>query len=66
MKGRRQKKAYEYFRWLRECEKEVEVLERLWEWGIVKWRDERQYKSEIEPFSPYIDDINVNVLRIIR
>jgi hypothetical protein len=66
MKGRRQKKAYEYLKWIRDNEKEIKALERLWELGIVKWRDERQYKSETEPFS-YLDaDIKLNVLRVIR
>jgi hypothetical protein len=65
MKGRR-RRAYEYFRWLKDAEREIEALERLWELGIVKWRDERQYKSETEPF-PYLDaDIKLNVLRVIR
>jgi hypothetical protein len=66
MKGRRQKRAYEYLKWVRDADKEIEVVERLWEWGVVKWRDERQYKSETDPFSYSDTDIRLNVLRVIR
>lgn len=65
MKGRRRQK-YEYLKWVKEAEKELESLERLWELGVIKWRDERQYKSEIEPFSYFDADIKLNVLRVIR
>ena len=66
MKGRR-RQAYEYFRWLKEAEKEIEVLERQWELGIIRWRDERQYYSEVEPFyCDYDNAPNLNILRVIR
>ena len=64
MKGRR--RHYEYLKWVKEAEKEIEALERQWELGIVRWRDERQYKSENEPFSYFEADIKLNVLRVIR
>ena len=67
MKGRRQKKAYEYLKWLKQCEREVEALERLWELGVIKWRDERQYYSEVEPYYSDMDfGVRIDALRIIR
>jgi hypothetical protein len=70
MKGRqrRQRNYGEFFRVLKESERELEALERLWELGVVRWRDERRYRSEVEPFNYDLDadSIKPNILRVIR
>jgi hypothetical protein len=66
MRGRR-RQSYEYFRWLKEAEREIEALERQWELGIVRWRDEKRYRAEIEPFNYDFDaEFKPNILRVIR
>jgi hypothetical protein len=66
MKGRRRQNEY-YFQWLNQTKKEIEALERLWELGVIRWRDERQYRSEIEPFYSDFDETpNLRILRVIR
>jgi hypothetical protein len=68
MKGRRrQGKTYEYLKWLKEAEKEIERLELLWSAGIVESRDKSRYYSEIDPYCHYREpDIAINILRVIR
>jgi len=66
MKGRR-RPAYEYFRWLKEAEREIEALERQWELGVVKWKDEKRYREEIEPFNFYeSEEVKLSILAVIR
>jgi hypothetical protein len=67
MKGRRQKRSsIEFFKLVKEAEKELEVLEKLWELGVINWRDQRRYRAEVEPFILDPEDIRLNIVRIIR
>jgi hypothetical protein len=67
MKGRRrQKRAYEYLKWLKDVEKEIERLELLWSAGIIESKDRSRYYSEVDPFYYGEPDIAINILRVIR
>jgi hypothetical protein len=52
MKGRQRQKrgSVEFFKLVKEAEKELERIEMFWAAGIVKRRDEIQYYSEVEPY----------------
>jgi len=67
MKGRRrQRQAYEFLKWVKEMEKELERVEFLWASGVMKNRDERNYYSEIEPSFCSDIEFRINTLRVIR
>ena len=58
---------YEYLNWLKQCEREMEALERLWELGVVRWRDEERYRQEIDPFNAYESEgVKLNIIAVIR
>jgi hypothetical protein len=66
VKAKRKRPDYgEFTRIVREAERELESVERLWRLGVIAWRDQKQYQEEIEPFS-FDQPLQINVLRVIR